>query len=354
MFTNLENCMKYYGLFNADKLQVHFMPEYHKLFEANGDGKFEIFVFEENGKIFLYPFLKNRIDKIGNTYINEEIYDIQSVFGYTGYLYNTEDEDFLRKADEALIKYCHSHKIIVEFIRFNPVLQNQKHIANFEGFELFKIKNFLIVDLFDNEEKLREQYNRRELNRYINRSVKLGMNLEELNNKAEFDEFVALYMKNMEAIKVDKYFYFSNEYFEKLYKFIQHKGTLFFVKNNRKMINAVLFIYNNDTVYSHHSCRDFDDELSVAFNKPLFHFSFLKLGEYGFKQCMLGGGNSPSEDDSLYLFKKSFSNKIVDLTGGKRIYEPDKYKLLCSIWEKEFPQLTEKRKNFILKYRYYG
>ncbi|HHX69034.1 MAG TPA: GNAT family N-acetyltransferase, partial [Gallicola sp.] len=46
----------FFKLLPIEQQDIYFTPEYYELYENNGDGKAQCFVFEENDEIALYPF----------------------------------------------------------------------------------------------------------------------------------------------------------------------------------------------------------------------------------------------------------------------------------------------------------
>ena len=59
---NLKNRQKWKILLNGlpiNHQDIYFTPEYYELYEKNGDGKAQCFIFEDNGNIALYLFLIN-------------------------------------------------------------------------------------------------------------------------------------------------------------------------------------------------------------------------------------------------------------------------------------------------------
>ena len=73
---------------------VYFTPAYYSLYQNYGDGEAQCFVFEKDGELALYPFLKNPITPLGYE-LDKEYYDIQGAYGYNGLIASTEDEAFI-------------------------------------------------------------------------------------------------------------------------------------------------------------------------------------------------------------------------------------------------------------------
>src|SRR4051794_18927904 len=69
------------------------------------------FIYEETDAIFYHGVHISAIE-------GEELYDLQSPYGYGGPIITSEDPSFTIRANAAYITWCQSQKIVVEFIRF--------------------------------------------------------------------------------------------------------------------------------------------------------------------------------------------------------------------------------------------
>ena len=78
----------------VDQQDIYFIPGYYELYEKNGDGKVQCFVFEKNGDIALYPFLINSVNELGYN-LDQEYYDIQGAYGYNGVISSIRNLDFI-------------------------------------------------------------------------------------------------------------------------------------------------------------------------------------------------------------------------------------------------------------------
>jgi hypothetical protein len=62
----------------------------------------------------------------------------------------------------------------------------------------------------------------------------------------------------------------------------------------------------------------------------------------------MGGGNSPNPEDSLYQFKRKFSNNINYYYIAGMVYNQEKYNELIDLWKKHHP---DDDRVYFLKYR---
>ena len=104
---------------------IYFTPEYYSLYQNYGDGKALCFVFEKDGHIALYPFLKNPITPLGYE-LDKEYYDIQGAYGYNGLIASTDNAEFIAEFWKEFDAWCQENDVVAEFMRFHPLLNNQK------------------------------------------------------------------------------------------------------------------------------------------------------------------------------------------------------------------------------------
>ncbi len=340
-----------------DKRQVGFLAEYHHLLECNGDGCAELFVYTEGDHKFLYPYMLNPIKRIGETEITDELYDIQSVYGYTGPIASVRDEAFLRRANDAFEAYVRDRHVVAEFVRFNPLLQNQELLPFAENLRTFPDKTFVFRPLDGTVNTLWDSIVPGKKRRCLRNCCKQADESSEVawgcdTSREVFDAFVALYLKHMEHIGADDYYSHSPAYFEALYEFLQTRGTLVWMRYQGRFTAINCYIHEGATVYYHHSARDVELDAPAYLQSAHFMNGLLHFVGKGFNQCLLGGGRTRDDDDSLLRFKLAFSKETAGLFLGKRIHDPVQYERICELWAREFPHLTEKRGSLVLRYRF--
>ena len=69
-----------------DLQDINYSYDYRFLFEKNGDGTIQLFVYREKDSIYYYPFL---IRPVVSPVLDAGHHDIENVYGYTGPLYST-------------------------------------------------------------------------------------------------------------------------------------------------------------------------------------------------------------------------------------------------------------------------
>lgn len=337
----------------AEFHDINFTARYHKLMETVYSAKAELFVATEDEKIFFHPYLIRQIANVGSVQIDDELFDIQSAFGYTGPVTNTDNTEFIQASNCLFEQVCSSKNIVAEFIRFNPLLQNHNLSVNTHNIELSNLKEYIVMDLTQSLETINQNYkhslrtNIRVAKEYPNWDWTVS-NQKDISLKAG-----GLIQKRLDEKRVEQLYNLHTNYYEKLSDFIISDGYTFIAydKLTDKPIAAEVFIFDKNHVYFLHSARDIEDPRSSNINTCLIHEAILFFKNEGFKWFFMGGGVTNSSDDSLLKFKKKFSQNVRNFFIGKRIFNNETYSKLCDIWEKEFPQLIEKRKGIVLKYQ---
>lgn len=328
---------------------ISYSPQYHRLFEYNGDGKAELFYYEDGGETLYYPYLITKTEKIGNTFLDEPVYDIKSVFGYTGPLFLNKSNGFINKSIEKFNQYCTERNFICELIRFNPVIGNEKQLIDLNIHTFYDVKKYVLLDLKrypDIRENYKKNY-RKEIKRYdtISERIRNTVDSESVN------KFRKLYQKQMLEKNADSYYLFTENYFEHLEELLQTNGCMYYVEDNNEMKSAVVFVFDKHTSYYYHSCRDTQDTDSRWYNKLLLDYAFREFSKNGLDYCMIGGGVTNSDDDNLLSFKRNISPLERTFIMGKRILLQEKYRQTVEIWENQFPHLKEKYSGFLEKFR---
>jgi hypothetical protein len=333
---------------------INYSSQYHQVMEAKGDGKPELFIAEENGKLYFHPYMIKQIKNIGKTVITEEIYDIQSVFGYTGPIVNTNDSNFINIATRLFENVSRERKIIVEFIRFNPLLRNHLSINSAPNLEVILLKEYVYVNLMIPEDQIFRKYHSKLRENLHSAGRDHSWDLVISKEKDFYCQVVSLIEDHLRFLRVDKYYHGTTEYYDRLYQMVLANGQVFgaIEKESGELLSGEIFVFDKGTVYYLHTAYKSRDPRTSSIHKLLIHKAFIYFQSKGFCNVCFGGGVSNSPEDSLIKYKKKFSGYTENFYIGKRILNTELYDKVNGIWEKEYPHLIEKRNNLVLKYRF--
>ncbi|MDM8542154.1 GNAT family N-acetyltransferase [Desulfococcaceae bacterium HSG9] len=303
---------------------VYFFPEYARTFTSIEKGTSHLFIYEKDGNRFIYPFRLRKIPQIEQF---SEWFDITSDYGYGGPVISvankTEVPNFIKDAVSSFDEYCIKQQIVSEFCRFHPLLKNAQYMSIYKP--IF-CNQTVWVDLTMPEEECWKQI-RKAYRRHIRQSEKKhGIEIEISDNIDNIDVFYKLYTKTMQEVGASGYYFFSNDFFRYLFKYLTGHVVMFLAHYQRKIIAASIFIYGKEFLHYHFGAMDREFS-NINANKAIF-YKAIKWGiERRLKKFHLGGGVGGA--NSLMHFKEGFSKFRADFHIAKRIHNHDIYQKLC-------------------------
>lgn len=344
---DLKEWKKYLSRLPIEQRDVYYTPEYYSVAENNGDGKAYCFVFEDKGELAIYPFLLNSINKIGYD-LDKEYFDIQGAYGYNGVLSSSYVASFINLFYDAFNDFCYKWNIIAEFVRFHPLLNNQKFSENF--IDQIEDRETIVLNIDQPYQDIwKNEYSSKNRN-MVRKSEKAGCKSYVSNNDKDWIEFMDLYKQTMQNVGASDYYFFDNKYFNDLKEKIE-SNTLLIVNKLEGIITGgmILFAYGNYAHY-HLSARD------TKYGKFAVNNNFLNKAieiacNMQSKKMHFGGGASSSPDDPLLKFKSNFSKERGAFFIGKKIHQLAIYDLIIKQWQAKYPHLVDANKNILLKYR---
>lgn len=307
---------------------IYFSPEYHRAYELNGDGQAQAFIFEAGEHTLFYPFLMRPIEGEAIRPIGELWYDIETVYGYSGPLCTTMDARFLAGAWAAFAAWCQENRIVAEFIRFNPLIQNHSYAD--ASCDLRLDRETVAVRLDCSQDDLWASYPAGHRTK-VRKALKSGLVCEEVPVDEGWDVFRRLYLKTMDYVGARQYYYFSDLYFDYLCNTLKEHNKLFTVRDEGHIIAAALFFVHGDRVH-YHLGGSAPDSRQARPNNLLFHTIASWGRERNLRWLHLGGGQTPEADDNLFRFKASISRLRLPFYIGKRVHNRAVYEALCSEW----------------------
>lgn len=319
------------------KNDIYFLKNYVSLYLKDD---YEIFDFEyKEGENYFYNIsIKRAIKSIGKVSINDGFFDLETAYGYGGYLTNSNDLNFLKKCLEKYEEKCRDENIIAEFIRFHP-------------FNDFAFKFGSLFDMcIENREVvyLDLKYSKDERWAYYSSNTRniLRKCEKELifRQSDDIDNFIKLYEKTMDRNLADSFYYFKKEYFIKLLS--NENSRLFEVLKDNKVISSAIFMFGDDFCHYHLSANDYDMRKFNA-NYFILDQMFDIAKKEGKKYFILGGGSSTEIDDNLFKFKQKFSKLKKTFFIAGKIYNQEIYQKYNEIWQNQ----SKENIKFFLKYR---
>lgn len=326
----------------ADKHDVYFMPEYYSLYENYGDGEAQCFVFEKDGNLAVYPFLKNPITTLGYK-LDKEYYDVQGAYGYNGLTASTNDETFISAFWGAFDAWCQENDVVAEFMRFHPLLNN--HQLASPQMKTFYSRHTVALDLSDDDIWM-HQISSKNRN-MIRKAEKEGVTIAESD---DYETFRKLYDGTMTDLHAEDFYFFPPSYYEEYKQTFKDKSMLCLALLNGKVIAGSMFMFSDDYAHYHLSARDREYSRYAA-NNLILWYGIQKAKERGCKWFHFGGGTTGDDDDSLLKFKKDFSKILCEFWIGKRVHNQKVYDQIVEQWKTKYPESYEHNRVKLLGYR---
>jgi hypothetical protein len=232
--------------------------------------------------------------------------DITSAYGYGGPLGTGDWRSEFRGA-------CRERGVVSEFIRFHPLLQNQRGL---EDVDLRPVQETVTVDTRLDDEHLLAQMQPTARNK-LRKAQRRGVRVQE---SRQLGRFCDLYNQTMQRAHADEAYLFDAAYFDGLDR----------LGDRLLMLDAgcaaALFICGGGAMHYHLSGSTAEGRRDAATNLLLWE-AMQHARARGLHTLHLGGGLRPG--DALATFKQSVGAGRALYVQGRAIHDPDAYRELC-------------------------
>ncbi|GIN84289.1 hypothetical protein J6TS2_06750 [Heyndrickxia sporothermodurans] len=324
-------------LFNTK--DIFYDYSYSIPYQSIGDGDPYLFFYnDEKGSKICYCFLKRKINNLpflSDVEIEYELFDIITPsYGYGGPIYDVINQQAIINFRREFEEYCQKENIICEFIRFHPLLQNQKYMD--VCMNISNDRETIFIDLTKSEDKLFHSYHKNH-QRNIKKANKNLLTFKVYQSEEAIeviDEFYELYKETMEKLNASRYSYFSTNNIKKLLKELSNHSMIAAVFLENRMIAAALCLYKKGSLHYHLGCSQ-KQYLNLGINAFLLHHIALWGKQKQMHTFHLGGGHVGR--DSLFQFKYRFNpNGLLDFYIGKHVHDPLTYNWLVEKWQEYY------------------
>lgn len=337
-----EHWNQYLKSFAPEQKDVYYTEEYVRLYETDAERAL-CYVYTEDEKCFLMPFLSRAFAHKGETY-----YDFETAYGYGGPIYNTDDDSFIRSAWNAFMDYAKQNNYVCGFVRFHPIMNNVKGFEDFG--KLYLDRKTIAIDLSGGIEATWMNEIHTKNRNVIKKGEKNGLKFIVDDKYEHLSEFITLYNSTMDKLSAEDFYYFQDSYYENLKNNIP-ESFLAVVEHDSKIVAAAIFFYS--LPYGHYHLAGSDrSALSLSPNNFLLWNAAKELTARGVQKFHLGGGTDGSEENSLYQYKRKFSKSEYQFSFGKLMFNQAVYDSVVEEWAARNPEKAEKLKFILLKYKY--
>lgn len=324
---------------------VYYLPQYVKAFKIHGDGEPILIYYHTNELRGMNVLMKRDISEVTKfqTILDKnQYYDFATPYGYGGFTFEGNlDEENINTCIETYKKFCTENNIICEFVRFHPLLKNEKLLVN--NYEVKYLGKTVSIDL-KSEDYIWENITSKNRN-VIRKAIKNGVEIYSGKSDKLMEKFVDMYNATMDKYENNDYYYFKNSFYESMKNDLGPRWTFFYAMFEGEIIAMSMILLGQD--YIHYHLSSTDDNYKKLSPTNLLLYEVAKWGaNEGYKVLHLGGGLG-SKQDSLYKFKKSFNkNYDLDYAIGSLIFDNDNYEYLV-----EKSGLNHHSNDYFPKYR---
>lgn len=306
---------------------IYWLSGYVKAFKLHGDGEPYLFFYEDSEVRGINVVMKRDVsnDSRFKSLIPPKVYfDFSCPYGYGGWLIEGGNPYMLFDEYE---KWCVNNGIISEFVRFHPVLENQKYSES--SYDVIPLGNTVSIDL-KSPETIWSNIHSKNRN-MIRKARKNGIQIFSGRYPEIFRIFREIYNETMKKDNAEEYYYFGEEFYESILNDLPYNAQVFYAVYNKKIIAASIMLTANGYM-SYHLSGSIKEYANMAPSNLLLYEAALWGNANGCRTLYLGGGVGSSED-SLYKFKKAFykPDDVKRFYIGKKIFIQEKYDELLKL-----------------------
>ena len=266
--------------------------------------------FEDQGECWMHAVHVSRVS-------GTSLKDASSPYGYGGPLSTSDDTQFLAAAWQAYSRWMLAERIVVEYVRFHPVLGNDRHY----GGRVADNRQVVTVDLTVDD--IASNYASR-LRYTVKKAQKAGLAYEESDLDGHAAEFASYHRAAMREMRADAFYLFDDDYFERLGN--SGLATLGVCRQPGAVawLAAGLFL-DGAGVREYHLAATNEAGRAAGASSFTLHRAALAAQARGQQQLYLGGGTDASVDNPLLFFKSSYSPQRLWYRTGSAVFDNEAY-----------------------------
>lgn len=317
------------ALMGVDSYDFYHLPGYHTLHEKQEDGKGMLLAYREGDKFIALPLLIRKTSQIPGLETFASYRDATSVYGYPGPLVSqsaASSPAFITQFYQAITQFFVQQGVVSVFSRLHPILQNQRWLHGLG--ELVPLGHTVGIDLSLPPEHQWAQY-RSNHRRNIRQLRRANAHVVHDQYLQHLETFVSLYIETMRRVHASNQYFFTLEYFKKLFAINSSASFhLFLCQIDNEIVSGGIFS-NCNGIIQYHLGGTATTWLKKAPMKLVFDQVRLWANEIGAHWFHLGGGVGAAED-SLFRFKAGFSPIRFPFFVWKWIVQPDIYRQMIA------------------------
>ncbi|HWV73131.1 MAG TPA: GNAT family N-acetyltransferase, partial [Pseudosphingobacterium sp.] len=247
-----------------------------------------------------------------------------SVYGYSGPISNVNFAslpiEFLDKFYLFFLSFLHSQKIVSIFSVLHPLSDQQILLNRTES--LHPIGKTVAINLRLPIEEQRLQY-RRPIRLKINQLRRKGFTVRLTKSLDKLHVFAEIYRENMIKVGASDKYIFDDKYFEEIMGSADFDTELLLAYYQEEIVAGAMMVFTNNIVQLHLAGTR-NEFLKESPMKLIFDEASL-IGRAREMHYLHLGSGVGGKEDSLFHFKRGFSDCLFDFTTWRYIVNPEIY-----------------------------
>lgn len=252
-------------------------------------------------------------------------HDASSPYGYGGPVSTSDAPEFLRLAWDAYASWMRDAAVLVEYVRFHPLLANDRWYGGAVQ------DNRAVVSVALPTGDLEGGYSVR-TRQAVRKAVAAGVVYDEQPFTGHARAFGAFHRQAMRAMAADPFYVFPDAYFEAMGGTPGATLAVCRRPGDEGWLAAALLL-DGPGVREYHLAAASDAGRRHAAASLLLHHAALRARDAGQTRLYLGGGTDAREDNPLLFFKAGFSGARLLYRTGSAVFDAGAYAQL----ERRFP-----------------
>lgn len=309
-----------------DDYDTYWLCGYVKAFQLHGDGEPLLINIETSSARGINVVMKRDVAKDGRfagKIPEGEYFDFATPYGYGGWIIEGDNSEELFSE---YTEWLTDNKIISEFVRFHPMLQNQIGCENF--YEVIQLGEVVHMDL-SSPELIWENIISKNRN-VIRKAIKNDVKIYNGRFPEIFETFRKIYNGTMDKDNAEDYYYFGEKFYESVLEDLPENAQVFFAEKDGVVIAASIVLSANHKM-NYHLSGSLREYSNLAPTNLLLYKAALWGHANGYHTLYLGGGVGSGED-GLFKFKRAFyKGDLHHFFIGKKIIDERLYNSLLEI-----------------------
>lgn len=310
-------------------MDIYFCDAYGKLNEYIEPGTCRTFVYRSELGTVRHMFIKRALPFLID---GVQWYDLITPYGYGGpvmeHAADGAGEALCDGFAQAFSEYCRENRIVSEFVRFHPVVNNARDFQAL--YHPVYMRKTLGTNLAMYDDPMQAEFTK-SCRKSIRQVLKKGVTYRVTEAPQDLTEFCEIYYDTMQRDAASSFYYFDRAYFDAMLRLLGDRLLYIEARYGGKTIAAVVYFLSDGVMHAHLSgTRSEFLHLSPAY---VLRYAAVRWGkEHGYRLVHYGGGSSNAEDNPLYLFKRKFSQKTdFDFYVGRKIWDQAAYDAAVAI-----------------------